>query len=217
MKALSGITLVLVATSGLAAQQGHEGHGEHLGRVRFPVSCNAEAQVRFERGVALLHSFWYEKADDAFKDAVAADSTCAMGYWGQAMAILHPLWTAPAPAELGAGLAVADRGLALAKTPHERDYLQAIRSYYADYATVEPKARLVAYSQAMEGVQRNNPRDREAKILYALSLIALGQANATDTTFAFQKRADSILEPLFKAEPEHPGLAHYLIHTNDVP
>src|SRR3989454_10744427 len=217
VKALSGITLALVATSGLAAQQGHEGHDEHLGRVRFPVSCNAEAQVRFERGVALLHSFWYEKADDAFTNAVAADSTCAMGYWGQAMAILHPLWTAPAPAELGAGLAAADRGLALARTPRERDYLQAIRSYYAEYATVDPTARLVAYSQAMEGVQRKNPRDREAKIFYALSLIALGQANATDTTFAFQKRADSILEPLFKAEPEHPGLAHYLIHTNDVP
>src|SRR2546425_4177097 len=217
VKALSGITLALVATSGLAAQQGHEGHDEHLGRVRFPVSCNAEAQLRFERGVALLHSFWYETAGDAFKDAVTADSTCAMGYWGQAMAILHPLWTAPAPAELGAGLAVADRGLALAKTPHERDYLQAIRSYYAEYATLDAKARLVAYSQAMDGVQRRNPRDREARIFYALSLIALGQANATDTTFAFQKRADSILEPLFKAEPEHPGLAHYLIHTNDVP
>src|SRR5437773_12341010 len=83
VKALCGITLVCVATSGLAAQQGHEGHGEHLGRVRFPVSCAAEAQRRFERGVALLHSFWYEKAEDAFKDAVAADSTCAMGYWGQ--------------------------------------------------------------------------------------------------------------------------------------
>src|SRR2546428_529452 len=217
VKALSGITLALVATSGLAAQQGHEGHDEHLGRVRFPVSCNAEAHLRFERGVALLHSFWYEKAEDALKAAVAADSTCAMGYWGQAMAILHPLWTAAAPAELGAGLAVADRGLALAKTPHERDYLQAIRSYYAEYATLDAKARLVAYSQAMDGVQRRNPRDREARIFYALSLIAIGQANATDTTFAFQKRADSILEPLFKAEPEHPGLAHHLIHTNDVP
>ena len=217
VKALCGITLVFVATNGLAAQEGHEQHGEHLGRVRFPVSCTAEAQRRVARGVALLHSFWYEKAGDAFRDAVAADSTCAMGYWGQAMAILHPLWTPPAAAELQAGLGAADRGLALARTPRDRDYLGAIRSYYADYATVEPKARLVAYSQAMEGVQRKNPRDREAKIFYALSLIALGQENATDTTFAYQKRADSILEPLFKAEPEHPGLAHYLIHTNDVP
>src|SRR5437867_3402760 len=217
MRSPFALSLALVATSGLAGQEGHEQHAEHVGRVRFPVSCNTEAQRSFERGVALLHSFWYEKAGDAFKDAVAADSTCAMTYWGQAMAILHPLWTAPAPAELGAGLAAADRGLALARTPRERDYLGAIRSYYAEYATLDAKARLAIYSQSMDGVRRRNPRDREARIFYALSLIALGQANATDTTFAFQKRADSILEPLFKAEPDHPGLAHYLIHTNDVP
>src|SRR2546428_12560965 len=153
-------------------------------------------------------------AAGALEGGAAADSRCASAAWGQAMAILHPLGTAPAPAELGAGLAAADRGRALARTPRERDYLQAIRSYYAEYATVDPTARRVAYSQAMEGVQRKNPRDREAKIFYALSLIALGQANATDTTFAFQKRADSILEPLFKAEPEHPGPAHHLIPTN---
>src|SRR3989475_10813821 len=109
VKALSGIALALVATSGLAAQQGHEGHGEPLGRVRFPVSCNAEAHLRFERGVAVLHSFWYEKADDAFKDAVAADSTCAMGYWGQAMSLLHPLWTPPTLDQAG-GLAPPARG-----------------------------------------------------------------------------------------------------------
>src|SRR5256712_1359987 len=217
MRSPFALTLALVATSGLAAQEGHEQHAEHLGRVRFPVSCNTEAQRRFERGVALLHSFWYEKAGDTFKDAVTADSTCAMGYWGQAMALLHPLWTAPAPADLGAGPGEAARGLALARTPPGRDSLQAIRSYYAEYATLDARAGLVAYSQAMDGVQRRNPRDREARIFYALSLIAIGQANATDTTFAFQKRADSILEPLFKAEPEHPGLAHYLIHTNDVP
>src|SRR2546426_12010450 len=83
MKLLCRIGLVVVASNGLAAQGGHGEHDEHLGRVRFPVSCNAEAQLRFERGVALLHSFWYEKAGDAFKDAVTADSTCAMGYWGR--------------------------------------------------------------------------------------------------------------------------------------
>src|SRR5207247_8907066 len=123
----------------------------------------------------------------------------------------------PAVAGPGAGLGASGRGRALASTPRERDYLHAIRSYYAEYAPLDAKARLVAYAQAMDGVQRRNPRDREARIFYALSLIALGQANATDTTFAFQKRADSILEPLFKAEPDHPGLAHYLLHTNDVP
>ena len=206
------------AAGALAAQQPHQHHGEQVGRVHFPVSCPTGPRHRFERGVALLHSFWYEKAADAFRDVVAADSTCAMGYWGQAMAILHPLWpTPPSQTDLAAGLAAAARGLTLAKTPRERDYLVAIRTYYADYASRDSKARLAAYAEAMEGVQRRNPRDREAAIFLALALIAVGQANPTDTTFAYQKRADSILEPLFKAQPEHPGLAHYLIHANDVP
>ena len=214
---VSSLALGAAAAAALAAQQPHEHPGEHVGRVRFPVSCPPEVRARFERGVALLHSFWYEKAADAFQEVVAADSGCAMGYWGKAMAILHPLWTPPSQTDLAAGLAAAERGLALAKTPRERDYLGAIRAYYADYASRAPKARLVAYAEAMAGVQRRNPRDREAAIFYALALIAVGQANPTDTTFANQKRADSILEPLFKAQPAHPGLAHYLIHTNDVP
>jgi tetratricopeptide (TPR) repeat protein len=201
----------------LAAQQAHQHEDEQVGRVHFPASCRADTQDRFERAVALLHSFWYEKAADAFQEVLAADSTCAMGYWGQAMAILHPLWTPPSPTDLEAGLAAAERGLTLAKTPRERDYLAAIHAYYAEYASRSPKTRLAAYAAAMEGVQRRNPGDHEAAIFYALALIAVGQANPTDTTFANQKRADSILEPLFKADPEHPGLAHYLIHTNDVP
>ncbi len=214
---VTSLGLAAAAAGALAAQQAHQHQGEQLGRVRFPASCRADVRHRFERGVALLHSFWYERAADAFRDVVAADSTCAMGYWGQAMAILHPLWTPPSQTDLAAGLAAAERGLALATTPRERDYLAAIRAYYADYASRDPKARLVAYAEAMEGVQRRNPRDGEAAIFYALALIAVGQANPTDTTFANQKRADSILEPLFKAQPAHPGLAHYLIHTNDVP
>jgi tetratricopeptide repeat protein len=214
---VTSLGLGAAAAGALAAQQAHQHQGEHIGRVHFPASCRADVRHRFERGVALLHSFWYEKAADAFQDVVAADSTCAMGYWGRAMAILHPLWTPPSQTDLAAALAAAERGLSLAKTPRERDYLAAIRVYYADYASHDPKARLVAYAEAMEGVQRRNPRDREAAIFYALALIAVGQANPTDTTFANQRRADSILEPLFKAEPAHPGLAHYLIHTNDVP
>src|SRR5437899_3066902 len=104
------IALILALFGPLAAQVDHEHHGERLGRVAFPTSCGPAAQAHVERGVALLHSFWYEPAGDAFRDAVAADSTCAMGYWGQAMSLLHPLWTPPAPAELTAGLAVAERG-----------------------------------------------------------------------------------------------------------
>jgi hypothetical protein len=197
--------------------QHSQGPAEHVGNVHFPTSCTATAQRRFDVAVAYLHSFWYEKAGPAFKDVATADPSCAMAYWGQAMAILHPLWTPPAPADLAAALQAAERGLALAKTPRERDYLNAIRTYYKDYAAVDGKARLVAYEQAMEGVARRYLEDREAQIFYALALIAVGQANPTDTTFAYQKRADAILEPLFKLEPRHPGLAHYLIHTNDVP
>jgi len=215
---LAAPAVLSLALSGRGvAQADHDHHAEQIGRVAFPTSCRPAAQRRFERGIAYLHSFWYEKAADTFREVVAADSTCAMGYWGQAMSLLHPLWTPPAPAELVAGLAAAERGLPLARTPRERDYLAAIDTYYKDYATTDPTARLLAYAQAMEGVQRRNRRDHEARIFYALTLIALGQVNATDTTFTYQKRADSILEPLFQREPRHPGLAHYLIHTNDVP
>ncbi|OLC73135.1 MAG: hypothetical protein AUH78_14490 [Gemmatimonadetes bacterium 13_1_40CM_4_69_8] len=211
------VALCLGLVGRLAAQAAHDHHAEALGRVVFPVSCTPEARTRFEQAVALLHSFWYEKAADTFRDAVAVDSTCAMGYWGQAMSLFHQLWTPPVGAELAAGLAASERGFALARTPRERDYLTAIRTYYADYGGTDHKTRLVAYAHAMEGLRRRHPRDREASIFYALSLIALAQENATDTTFGYQKRADAILEPLFKVEPRHPGLAHYLIHTNDVP
>src|SRR5437867_883612 len=107
------------------------------------------------------------------------------------------------PADLAAGLAASERGLALARTPRERDYLAAIRTYYADYGERDHTTRLAAYAEAMDGVRRRHPRDREAAIFYALSLIALAQVKATDTTFSYQKRADAILEHLFKAEPRH--------------
>src|SRR5436309_7972494 len=216
---LAALAALTLAAAGLPAQAVHEhgGHREALGRVTFPTSCRSEAQRRFERGVALLHSFWYERASETFKDVIAADSTCAMGYWGQAMSLFHPLWTPPSSDELRAGLGAAVRGYAVAGTPRERAYLAAVRAYYEAYTTVDPKTRLVAYAQAMEEVERQHPRDSEASIFYALALIAVGQANPTDTTFTYQRRADSILEPLFRREPQHPGLAHYLIHTNDVP
>src|SRR5256885_159952 len=211
------VVLWLGVVGRLAAQEPHPHQAEALGRVAFPVSCTPEAQTRFERAVALLHSFWYERAADTFREAVVADTACAMGYWGQAMGLFHPLWTPPIGVDLAAGLAASERGLALARTPRERDYLAAIRTYYAAYGERDHEARLAAYAEAMDGVRRRHPRDREAAIFYALSLIALAQANATDTTFSYQRRADAILEPLFKTEPRHPGLAHSLIHTNDVP
>jgi hypothetical protein len=140
-----------------------------------------------------------------------------MGYWGQAMALWHPLWTPPSPAELATGLAAAERGLAQARTPRERDYLDAIATFYRDAGRLDNGARLAAYTEKMRVVARRYPADTEGSIFYALGLIALGQAHPTDTTFAYQRQADSILEPLFTRQPEHPGLAHYLIHANDAP
>ena len=203
----------------LATQMPEErgGHAEQLGRVRFTTTCRGAARSGVEHGVAYLHSFWYEKAAEAFTAAAAADSSCAMAFWGQAMSLLHPLWTPPSTADARVAIVAIDRGLAAAKSTRERDYLSAIRAYYADYDGTDPTTRLLRYALAMDTVRRHSPSDREAAIFYALALIAVGQAKATDTTFTYQKRADSILEPLFRLEPEHPGLAHYLIHTNDVP
>src|SRR5438477_5326488 len=197
--------------------QAHAAHAEQLGRVRFTTSSDVAARSGVEHGVAYLHSCWYEKAAEAFTAAAAADSSCAMAFWGQAMSLLHPLWTPPSTADARVAIVAIDRGLAAAKSTRERDYLGAIRAYYADYDRTDPGTRLGRYAAALDTVRRRNPSDREAAIFYALALIAVGQANATDTTFTDQKRADSILEPLYRLEPEHPGLAHYLIHTNDVP
>jgi hypothetical protein len=215
-KRLGLIAVLLGVTSRLSAQHDHAA-GERVGRVSFAVSCAATVRPRFERAVAYLHSFWYEKATAAFREIVTTDSTCAMGYWGQAMSLWHPLWTPPSPAELSAGLAAAERGLALARTPRERDYLDAIATFYRDAGRLDNGARLAAYVDKIEAVARRYPADTEAAVFYALGLIALGQAHPTDTTFADQQRADSILEPLYARQPEHPGLAHYLIHANDAP
>src|SRR5437773_7743953 len=216
---LATLTSTLAFGIPLSAQvpEEHGGHAEQLGRVRFATSCRGAAQSGVEHGVAYLHSFWYEKAAEAFNAAAAADSSCAMAFWGQAMSLLHPLWTPPSSADARVAISAIERGLVAGKTTRERDYLGAIRAYYADYDRTDPKARLLRYALAMDSVRRHSPSDREAAIFYALALIAVGQASATDTTFTYQKRANSILEPLFRREPRHPGLAHYLIHTNDVP
>ena len=216
---LAALASALAVILPLAAQVAteHTAHTQQLGRVRFATTCRGAAGSGVEHGVAYLHSFWYEKATEAFTAAAAADSSCAMAFWGQAMSLLHPLWTPPSTADARVAIVAIDRGLTTAKSTRERDYLRAIRAYYADHDRTDATTRLLRYALAMDTVRRHSPSDREAAIFYALALIAVGQANATDTTFTYQKRADSILEPLFRLEPEHPGLAHYLIHTNDVP
>ena len=214
---LAGLAAAVTLALPLAAQQRHDHGGASLGKVVFPTSCNAAARSRIEPAVALLHSFWYEAALGAFRDAVAADSTCAFGYWGQAMSLWHPLWTPPSPAELATGLAAAEQAVRRsAPRSRERDYAEAIATYYRDYPNVDFKTRMQRYERAMAGVAERHPEDREARTFYALALIAVGYV-LPDTTLGRQRRAAEILEPLFQENPRHPGVAHYLIHAYDFP
>ena len=211
------LAAVMAVATPLVAQDVHDHAGAALGSVVFPTSCNAAARARVEPAVAMLHSFWYEAALDAFRGVVAADSNCAFGYWGVAMSLWHPLWTPPSPADLAAGLAAAEQAVRRsAPASRERDYAEAVAVYYREYPTVDFKTRMQRYERAMAGVAGRHPDDREARIFHALALVAVGYA-LPDTTLERQRRAAEILEPLFQETPRHPGLAHYLIHAYDFP
>jgi hypothetical protein len=208
--------VVLCAAPAAAQEHAHDG-AERLGRVVFPVSCNAEARQGFERAMTLLHSFWWEEGERAFQAVAAADSTCAMAYWGLALVRWrNPIAGGPGPADLQAGQDAARRAATLGgRTARERDFIEAVGALYGDTGTVPNIARLRRYTGAMERVYTRNAAEPEAGIFYAIALTA--SAPAGDTTFAQQRRAAAILNPLFRAHPEHPGLAHYLIHANDSP
>jgi hypothetical protein len=200
----------------------HAGHmhapaaGETLGAVHFPVSCNTDAQQRFGRAVAMLHSFWYEEAVKAFTGVAEADPACAMAWWGVAMSHWYPLWYPPTPAALKAGAdAIAKAQGIDARTERERGYIAAIAAFYGDSGTLDHRTRALAYERAMASLHQRYPDDREAAIFYALALDAT--ALPTDQTFANQKQAAAILEPIFAEQPDHPGVAHYLIHSYDAP
>ncbi|MBZ5665254.1 MAG: hypothetical protein LAO30_11685 [Acidobacteriia bacterium] len=220
MRKLIWVLCVAVAICGVAA--GDEGHHheeltqDQLGTVHFPVSCSPAAQKTFEEGVALLHSFWYEEAEKTFLEVEKQDPTCAMAYWGEAMSLWHQLWNQPDAAVIkraSAELKKADK--AKAKSDRERDYIHALEAFYSNSKKADHQARARAYSAAMEKVYQKYPDDHEAAAFYALSLLASEPDN--DTTFANRKQAGAILEKLFDAEPNHPGIAHYLIHTYDKP
>ena len=213
----AALLAVAAVPSLLAQAHDHGRSAEQLGRVVFPVSCNAEAQKRFERAMALLHSFWWEQGSGAFRDVAAADSTCAMAYWGSAMnAWGNPFAGGPSGQALATAGQAAERAAAIGgKTPREVGFIAAVATLYRDHGTVPNVQRLRAYSDTMARVYRDNPGDVEVAIYYALSLVAT--APATDTTFTRQKQAAAILNPLFQRLPEHPGLAHYIIHANDSP
>ncbi len=197
---------------------GHQHQVGKLGRVVFPVSCTPAARQRFEHAMAVLHSFWWEEGGRAFGDVLAADSTCAMAHWGTALnAWGNPFAGGPStPAALARGTEAAARASALpVRTERERGFVAAAAALYRDADSIPNPVRLQAYADTMARLYRQYPRDTEVAIFYALSQIAT--APRTDTTFAQQRRAIAILEPLYARYPNHPGLAHYVIHATDSP
>lgn len=189
---------------------------ERLGEVRFPVSCAPAAQAKFQRAMGLYYSFDWNKGKAAFAEIAALDSRCGMAHWGLAMIAADNPFGWPVSLKAGEGAAAIAKATAIgAATARERDYIAALDVLYKDHATTPHRARAIAYEQAMERLAARYPDDVEAKVLSALAVSANHDLN--DKTFARPLKAAGILEPLFAQYPQHPGVAHYLIHSYDYP
>lgn len=187
-----------------------------FGNVIFNMNCDEKATADFNLAIALLHSFEYDEAEKMFAKVIDRSPACAMAYWGVAMSNFHALWTPPSEAELIKG----SRAVAIAKnlkgtTEREAAYINAIGSYYDNWENLSHLQRCLNYEQAMEKVYASYPEDKEAAIFYALALDAA--ADPSDKNYQKQKKAGTILEGIYPAEPNHPGVIHYIIHTYDYP
>ena len=203
-KSLIICVLCVVLGSSLYAQE------SQLGKVEFPTSGSEKAQAHFLRGLAALHSFWYEEAAEAFREATKVEPDFAMGYWGEAMTHNHPLWSEQ---DIAAARQVL---LKIKETPklteRERAYLGALRALYGEG---DKRTRDAAYSAAMEKIYRAYPDDLDAAAFYSLSL--LGLVRGEDKTYRLQAKAGAIALGVYEKNPNHPGAAHYVIHAFDDP
>jgi tetratricopeptide (TPR) repeat protein len=193
-------------------------YGGRLGKVSFPTSCDPKVQAEFEKAVAMLHSFWFNAAEESFKAILEKDPSCTVTAWGYAAILMNnPL------AGVGASPANAKKAQAAIenarrnppKTQRERDYVEAVAAYYDDWDQKPEKARQLARSKAFDALAARYPDDDEAQIFDALYIA--GTQSQADQTYAAYKRAVAILEPMFAKYPGHPGVAHYLIHSYDAP
>ena len=223
MKRILPIVSSLVAmmvTISVHAQHGHthEREGsEKLGQVNFSVSCTPKAQLQFNRAVAWLHSFEYQEAEKAFTEVTVTDPRCGMAYWGIGMSNYHPLWAPPTADELQRGVSAVEKAKAIgALTQRERDYISAIGVFYKDVGTSDHRARAFAYSDAMKRLSQTYASDQEARVFYALTLVATGMMS-NDKQYVREKQAAQILNKVLARNPQHPGVAHYLIHSYDYP
>lgn len=216
MNLFLAVSIYALATAAPDSQHSHD-HAPQIGEVSFETSCTADANALFQRGLGWLHSFEYEQAARIFSQAAAADPSCAIAHWGVAASYYHPLWAPPSAAELEKGsAALASAEAAGTKSRRERDYIAALETFYRDSGKVDHKTRALAYSAALEKLHKRYPEDREAAVLYALSLVAAG-AMDEDPEFSKEKAAGAILNQVLAQQPDHPGVAHYLIHSFDYP
>ena len=210
--ALTGAVCILLVSPALSQDTAES----QFGSVHFATSCSETAQRRFDRGMRYQHSFWYKASKEIFEDALKADPECAIAYWGIALSLLYNPHSPPTAENLPLGLAAVRKGQAVgAKTARERDYIDALAVLYTDYDKIDHRTRVQAYLKAMEQLAQRYPDDDEAQIYYALALNVA--ASPADKTLSNQIKGTQILEPIFKRQPRHPGVAHYLIHLYDYP
>jgi hypothetical protein len=187
-----------------------------LGKVHFETSCKPEAQKLFDKAMLYQHSFWYRASQKVFEDVLKADPECGIAYWGIALSLLWNPHVAPPAKNLAEGAAAINKGKSVgAKSERERDYIDALAVMYADYEKVDNRTRIQAYARAMEQLAQRYANDDEAQIHYALALNT--SASPADKTYANQLKGATLLEPIFVRQPQHPGVAHYLIHLYDYP
>jgi tetratricopeptide (TPR) repeat protein len=207
-------TLVLFSAAVVLAQ---EKPPEKLGKVSFPISCDRKVQAQFDRAVAMLHSFWFQQGEKAFREVLERDPSCAIANWGIAAILIGNTFAGGAtPQDAQKAKEAIQRGhLIGAKTERERFYIEAISEYWDRFGDRPHSARMKSLADAFKVVAERFPKDDEAQIFYALYLTATQSPN--DKTFADTLKAAQILEPQFKKHPDHPGVAHYLIHAYDYP
>ena len=221
--AIALAVLVLAALAlPAAAQHDHDHHAhahpEQLGTVHFPTSCGAEVQPHFTRGLALLHSFGYEEAAKAFREAAAVEPECAMAQWGLAMSNFHAIWAPPTETEHAAGLAAAQRAAELGGADErERAWIAMAGELYEGGPARPNVERARAFEQAMAEISARWPEDPEATIFHGLSILSVAYNSPPDKTYTLQKRAAAILDRVLPEHPDHPGVAHYVIHSFDYP
>src|SRR6476659_6880371 len=216
MKKTLAIVITAAAGVGLAQPAIGQADDTKLGKVHFETSCKPEAQKHFDRGMLYQHSFWYRASQRVFEDVLKADPECGIAYWGIALSLLwNPHVPTPAKNLAEGAVALAKAKTVSAKSQRERDYLDALGAMYADYEKVDHRTRMQAYTKAMEQLAQRYPNDDEAQIYYALALNT--SASPADKTYANQLKGAAILEPIAIRQPQHPGVAHYLIHLYDAP